>query len=70
MSTFIDKGRMYARRDGIEMTIDSDDQVSVNLILSNEALYNLVEFITEKAPQQFEMMKRIIQKKAIEEAVE
>lgn len=69
MSTYIDKGRMYARRDGIEMTI-TDEDMSVNLVLSNEALWNLVEFITEKAPQQFEMMKRIIQKKAIEEAVE
>ena len=69
MSTYIDKGRMYARRDGIEMTI-TDEDMSVNLVLSNEALWNLVEFITEKAPQQFEMMKRIIQKKDIEEAVE
>ena len=61
MSTFIDKARMHARRDGIEMTLTDDDDISVNLVLSNEALWNLVEFIAENAPQQLEMIKRIIQ---------
>ena len=61
MSTYTDTARMHARRDGIEMTITSEDDLSVHLVLSNEALWNLVEFIAKKAPQQLEMIKRIIQ---------
>lgn len=59
MSTFIDTAGMHARRDGIEMNI-KDDCMSVNLVLSNEALWNIIEFIMESAPVQREMMFRII----------
>lgn len=60
MSIYADKAHMHARGDGIEMTLSSDD-VFMDLVLPNEALWNLVEFIAEKAPQQLEMIKRIIQ---------
>lgn len=59
MSTFIDKARMHARSDGIEMKIN-DDCMSVNLVMSNEALWNIIEFIMKDAPVQREMMFRII----------
>ena len=59
MSTFIDKARMHARNDGIEMKIN-DDCMSVNLVMSNEALWNIIEFIMKDAPVQREMMFRII----------
>lgn len=61
MSTYINTARMHARGDGIEMTITSEDDISVCLVLSNEALWNLVEFIAKKAPRQYDMIKRIIQ---------
>lgn len=60
MSTFINTARMHARNDGIEMTITDDDDISVNLVLSNEALWNIIEFIMKDAPVQRDMLFRII----------
>lgn len=61
MSTFTDKHNMKTRRDGIDMKITCEDHVTISLVLSNEAIWQLMEFIVEEAPTQYDIVKRVIQ---------